>query len=719
MSLPKEPTSISYVLDRFSRWPSPYRNEDSNNTTAINADNSNSINDQSGTPWRHYHQPNIILKLENMYPPNMTGGGGEPILTVYDDKGSIVEQFNASYKYASTTKARMGLKSPVIGIKYCETEIDGIGRTTEKFIKLQIRFQNIEDFESCSSILGRYITKRDSLITTTSTVGSISATAGAGAQFNWNQSEHPTPRIFAAATDAFYNQAPSRAQPIRAPLICVPSYELSKHTNRNINNQLNNSQESNVSGNHHQNIQLSLAKQQETSSNQSNTLSQQYQDRDSNVLQPSSSLTYSSPSHQQHSLNSNHGKEQTYPININRQDTFDSSSLHMEDRFTFNSQPQPQQNYQLSSSQTSPQHTTSDKNNFYQTQDRNTYSAVNSLNNNRMQLATEISDLFSSSSASEENNNNSNIIWPTTQSFNQQAVRSSNVVENSNDHPQQPSGSDSNTMATSTTESQKKTIDVVSLLSPSPPAAYIKKELSLVDLTIDDEVSPDDLFNNNNQQQPYQIKLNGEIPRAPTSLNRISPQSNLSSSSHHPIITQRDPIFAQKSENKTSCTTEIGQHSTSYPEKRFSSDRQKLFDQNPRAPEPQSRLKTKQPQTNAFFMDTEDEQQNLPFSSNASENMTSFPLQQHPAGQSSTAPSTSHAAATTADSTIGSLRKQIAAIQERQQRQIITNNNPIPTDDDQLEEWVVNILKDPEFRELVSRVDKLWKARFIVDDMLK
>ncbi|CAG8476409.1 9013_t:CDS:2 [Ambispora gerdemannii] len=693
MSLPKEPTTITYRLEKFSRWPSPYRSVDSNNTTTISINHSsssiNANNDQTALPWFHYCQPNIMLKLENMYPPNVLGGGGEPIFTVYDDRGSILEQFNASYKYAATTKAKMGLRSPIIGIKYSETEVDGIGRTTEKIIKIQIRFRNAEDYELCSSIFGRYITKKDALTTTAATAGSSISAAGAQNSNEIQMSAHGNNTINNSYSQAFsssgsssaINQSiqhqeflqqqqmpfmPSRAQPTRAPLICVPSYELAKHTNHNINNQFNNSRESSISGNHHQNIQLSLSKQQNTvsfvsnnndnnlsnnktnsiqSSNQSNILQQQYQDRGSNGTQ------------------------------------FDPA---------FNPQLQPQQNYQLSSSQSFPQQQQStpsnNNNNFYQPQNQNTYPT-----RQQRSIASDVSPDVSIVNNQNDNNNN---------------------------HRQESSGNNSNTI-----ESQQKTVEVVSLLSPSPAVASIKKEqreLSLVDLTIDDEVSPDDLFNNNNYQtqqqqktQEYQMKSSNEIPLAP---NLISTES--SPSCPPPPTT---PIFAQELENNN-YATEKRQYPISYPDKKFSPDRQKLFAQNPRSPEPQPQLKAKQPQTDVFFIDAEDEQRNFPFPASTSDmsNITSSFHHQHPARQLNIASSSSHAAA--ADSTIGSLRKQdissrFATIQERQQI-IPNNNNPIPDDDDTLEEWLVNILKDPEFSDLVSRVDKFWKARFMVDDML-
>ncbi|RIB16023.1 hypothetical protein C2G38_1542487 [Gigaspora rosea] len=37
-----------------------------------------------------------------------------------------------------------------------------------------------------------------------------------------------------------------------------------------------------------------------------------------------------------------------------------------------------------------------------------------------------------------------------------------------------------------------------------------------------------------------------------------------------------------------------------------------------------------------------------------------------------------------------------------------------PSDDEELQAWIMNILKDPEYPQFVSRVEKLWKARLMM-----
>ncbi|RGB41995.1 hypothetical protein C1646_662575 [Rhizophagus diaphanus] len=42
---------------------------------------------------------------------------------------------------------------------------------------------------------------------------------------------------------------------------------------------------------------------------------------------------------------------------------------------------------------------------------------------------------------------------------------------------------------------------------------------------------------------------------------------------------------------------------------------------------------------------------------------------------------------------------------------------PLPEDDDELQDWILDILKDPNFPQFVSRVEKLWKVRLLAYDL--
>ncbi|CAB4421526.1 unnamed protein product [Rhizophagus irregularis] len=41
----------------------------------------------------------------------------------------------------------------------------------------------------------------------------------------------------------------------------------------------------------------------------------------------------------------------------------------------------------------------------------------------------------------------------------------------------------------------------------------------------------------------------------------------------------------------------------------------------------------------------------------------------------------------------------------------------LPEDDDELQDWILEILKDPNFPQFISRVEKLWKVRLLAYDL--
>ncbi|CAG8498322.1 22925_t:CDS:2 [Rhizophagus irregularis] len=116
---------------------------------------------KSAPQWTHISQPSIII-LENMFPAGtINNGAGEPILKVVSDQTVLLESLNVSYRYAESLKAKALLKSPTIGIRYNYTVLDDNAMPIcQETRKIQLRFKTVSDFESCASIIERYINCR-------------------------------------------------------------------------------------------------------------------------------------------------------------------------------------------------------------------------------------------------------------------------------------------------------------------------------------------------------------------------------------------------------------------------------------------------------------------------------------------------------------------------------------------------------------------------------
>ncbi|GES89789.1 hypothetical protein GLOIN_2v1610601 [Rhizophagus clarus] len=132
-----------YELEKYSRQYTPI------------------TSNKSAPQWTHISQPSIII-LENMFPSGtIINGVGEPMLKVVSDQNVLLESLNVSYRYADSLKAKALLKSPTIGIRYNYTVLgDNAMLICQETRKIQLRFKYVSDFESCASIIERYVNCR-------------------------------------------------------------------------------------------------------------------------------------------------------------------------------------------------------------------------------------------------------------------------------------------------------------------------------------------------------------------------------------------------------------------------------------------------------------------------------------------------------------------------------------------------------------------------------
>ncbi|RIA85429.1 hypothetical protein C1645_781918 [Glomus cerebriforme] len=107
--------------------------------------------------WTHISQPSFII-LENMLPTGIVDGRIEPVLKVVSDQNVLLESLNVSSRYADSLKAKALLRSPTIGIRYNHVILgDNDMPRSQETRKIQLKFKNVYDFESCASIIERYI----------------------------------------------------------------------------------------------------------------------------------------------------------------------------------------------------------------------------------------------------------------------------------------------------------------------------------------------------------------------------------------------------------------------------------------------------------------------------------------------------------------------------------------------------------------------------------
>ncbi|CAG8454012.1 14261_t:CDS:2 [Acaulospora morrowiae] len=108
--------------------------------------------------WTNISQPDIVVSLENMFPAGVIAAGAEePVLKVTVGGNTLLECLNVSYRHTDSTKAKALLKSPTIGIKYVYTVDNQNGMISHEARKFQLKFKTVDDFESCARIIGRYI----------------------------------------------------------------------------------------------------------------------------------------------------------------------------------------------------------------------------------------------------------------------------------------------------------------------------------------------------------------------------------------------------------------------------------------------------------------------------------------------------------------------------------------------------------------------------------
>ncbi|KAG9304526.1 hypothetical protein G9A89_020090 [Geosiphon pyriformis] len=665
---------ITFQLEKFSRWPTPYHNDVF----------------QTGENWHPVIGPNIILKLENMVPPGVPlGGRGEPVIIIMKDI-CILEKLNVSYRYAATTQARMGLKYPIIGIKYNEKDAESFGGATcQRNVKIQLRIPNMDDFEKCVAILGRYINRvNEETSTTSNTQLEIPTQVLKPLQENDhvqnNQSLPPTnsmnslihtqrhfsnPEITKRQSKSqeksdCYGGAtkdpPSLNSCFRSPIKCAPSYGTFDSSSQSKNN-------------------FELAQDNKMRNSNENSLNEST----NNKIFPSSRYGVShetqtlAPVAQQLKVNGSQGSNlcsknqiQMNPLQSERLQQFQSSQSYSTPFPTIPNQTgqnqtislpskfsqqgyQPLEHYPEKCFSSETLHSFNNQNPLFHPQAKNSH-------------YKESSSAFSNSPS---NGNEKRTGQPSTNSIpTSYNMPGSAQTKSSFPNVTPESHEDVNS-------SKTKAIEIISLSSsPLIDSVQIKQETKekstpdLIDLTLEESIeensSVNHCFSLRKRQEYSQTLPKNEFQQTQYALNKNNFQ-------YH---TNKKLKFSSNTRQNTSLS-------------------------------PQNTHNKPQP-SETRIMDGHLPEETLSKNSHVQAVLKEF--DEEPIFQTLSNPSQVFAAT-------ASRKKEPSNIPITE----IPENNPkLPIDDEELEKWVADVLKDPEFPEFVSRVEKLWKARFLVDDML-